>query len=134
MEITMKKSVLLLLFLFTLISVTASADQLAYLTKDQAEKAVKFLKKQKRVMLFCGCCDNDPKVFVNVKKVYMAPAGYEDYYEIFIEGNAGNKEKLKKAVDLAYVFINKKGTAAAVGLELGMECDPCVHDLKWGEK
>ena len=75
MEITMKK-LLLLLLLCTFISATASADQLAYLTKEQAETAVKFLKKQKRVMLFCGCCDNDPKVIVNVKKVYMAPAGY----------------------------------------------------------
>lgn len=128
------KKLIFLLLLLTFISTTASSDQLAYLAKEQAQTAVKFLKKQKRVMLFCGCCDNDPKVFVNIKKVYMAPAGYEDYYEVFIEGNAGKKEKIKQAVDLAYVFINKRGTAVAVGVELGMECDPCVQDLKWSGK
>ncbi len=125
------RRILAAMTVFIILTGNAGADQLAYLTRSQAEKAVTFLKEQKTVLLFCGCCSNDRKVIVDVKDVYMAHAGYEDYYEVFIEGFNGENQ-IKQAIDLAYVFINKEGIASAVGVELDMECDPCVENMQWG--
>jgi hypothetical protein len=126
----------LVLFLISIFFATqAKADQLAWITKSQAKKAVKYLKKQKEVILFCGCCDNDTKDKVSISAVsYRHPTmGGEvqkDYYEVFITVYEDGQMK-EISLDLAYVYVNKKQQAACLGLELGFECDPCSDPFAW---
>jgi len=114
--------------LMMLISASVSkADQLAYLSESQAMEAVEFLKEQNRVILWCACCDNEAQQLISVSNVNYKHTGYEDFYEIYIEGI--DEEGIKKTcdLDLAYVhfLIGKK--AYCVGKVLGFECDPCTE-------
>ena len=46
------------------------ADQLAALSREQAVKAANFLKTQKLLVLYCGCCSSDgEKQYVLVSKI-----------------------------------------------------------------
>ncbi len=74
----------LLIFISLFFAFQASADQLAYLTKVQAEQAVTFLKKNRKVTFFCGCCDNDKPESLKITDVYFKHTGYEDDYELFV--------------------------------------------------
>src|SRR5258706_6368496 len=126
-------------FIFTillLVSVVQNvkADQLAWITKDQAEKCVTYFtdNKIKEVILFCGCCEKDSKVKVTVSKVsYRQVKNSKEYYEVVIEGTTSQNKKVIKAVDLAYVYIKKDTKSACLGLELEFECDPCSQPFDW---
>lgn len=110
------------------------ADQLAWITKDQAEQTVKYIKDNdiKHIILFCGCCDKDVKKKVKVSKVFYRQTENPSYYEVVISGEVtGTDETVNEGVDLAYTFINKDGMAACLGKELGFECDPCTKPFKW---
>jgi len=128
----MKKIVFLTLFLFFCLA-TSQADQLAYLTNEQAQTAVTFLKQQNEVLIWCGCCDNDPKLLVKVTNVRFKSVKYKQYYQITLKGVDKSGKKIKEELDLAYVFINKNGKAYCVGKELGFKCDPCTGVFEWGE-
>jgi len=122
----MKKIVFLSLFIFIKISF---ADQLAWLTKDQAEKTVAYFNDNniKQVVLWCACCDNDTKVKVSVTEVrYRHVKNSKEYYEFVIEGTYMGGEKLSDSFDLAYVHIFRDGKWWCLGKELGFECDPCT--------
>lgn len=125
-----------LLIAIILLSLTgfAHADQLAYITKEQAEKGALLIKSEKEVLLFCGCCDNDPKIYLKVKEVLVRFTGYQNYYEIIISGTTADGEQKTVEADLAYVHLNRKGIAVPAGKILGLECDPCVSEFPWGGK
>jgi hypothetical protein len=108
----------------------AKADQLAYLTKAQAEEATEFLKEQKQVILWCACCDNDEKKFVTIQSVHYKHTGYENYYQVYILDNKQQTHYL----DLAYVhyIIGKK--AYCVGKALNYKCDPCTDAFVYNEE
>jgi len=126
----MKK--LLLIFIISLsLTGTVSADQLAYITKEQAEKGAALLKAEKEVLLFCGCCNNDPKIYLKVTGIKVQHTGYQDYWEIIITGITRKGEKRIVEADLAYVHVNRDGKAICAGKILGFECDPCVTDMGW---
>ena len=126
----MKKISLLILTLFCL-SLSAHADQLAWISKQEAADAVKFLEKQTVVLLYCGCCDNDPKLYLKIDHVYYHYTGYGDYYEVVIEGVDANGNKTSEPIDLAYTHIQNGKHALCVGLALNMECDPCEEKIPW---
>lgn len=127
----MKKLVLLFVVVLCL-STGAMADQLAYVSEEDARAAVELLEKQKYVLLHCGCCDEDaPKLYVKVATVSYRYTGYEGFYEVFVEGVDANGNPVSKALDLAYVHVKKKKNALCVGRALNLECDPCVENLKW---
>lgn len=128
----MKK--LLILFVALFLSAPVFADQLAWLTKEQAEKTQKWLDKHplKQVVLWCACCDGDAKVKVRVTKYEIRPVeGQPDYYELIIIGKTSTGEMVNTGVDLAYVHIPVKGKARCLGKEIGLECDPCTRPFKW---
>lgn len=125
----MKKLILTLIIIASFSA--APADQLAYITKDQAEKAAEFLKKEREVLLYCGCCDNDPATYITVTGISVKFTGYENYYEVIITGRKNSGEELTVEADLAYVHVKRNGLAVAAGKILGFECDPCVDKLKW---
>lgn len=126
----MKKQLITILILISFTGI-ASADQLAYITKEQAEKGAAFIRIQKEVLLFCGCCENDPKVYLSVKDVSVQHTGYQNFYQVIISGVNRGGEKMTVEADLAYVHVNINGMAVAAGKFLNFECDPCVQDLKW---
>jgi len=125
----MKKIILLIsILIFTSYS---KADQLDYITKEQAQKATKLLNEQKEVILWCACCDNDSKKLIKVQKVYFEPAGYQDFYKVMLEGTDTKGNKVTEELDLAYTHIKKGDKACCVGTELGFECDPCTQAFEW---
>lgn len=119
----MKKGILLLVvtsFLYTI----SFADQLAYLSKKDADRGAEFIEKIKKIALFCGCCDNAEVEKIKVKGAEVKFTGYEDYYEIHILYMYHGETK-STPVDLAYVWVNMKGKIQTVGQALGLEHDPC---------
>lgn len=125
------KNIIIVIIMLASAVINASADQLAYITKEQAEKGAAFLKAEKEVLLFCGCCDNDPKVYLKVAGVTVQYTGYGDYWEIIITGTNRKGENMVVEADLAYVHVNRNGKALCAGKILDIPCDPCVTDLIW---
>ncbi len=129
------KQYLLFLCLLLVFTHTVKADQLAWITKEQAAKAVTFLQKHKKVILHCACCDNDPKEKVRIKNItYRHPtmAGEEqkDYYQVFVTIKVNGKWE-EIGLDLAYVHIKQDREAHCLGKVLGFECDPCTEPFAW---
>jgi hypothetical protein len=127
------KNILFSIILLVFTSNICKADQLAYLSKDQAQKATTFLQTQTEVLLWCACCDNDTKIIVKVSKIYYEYTANKEFYHIFLEGIDRNGKQVKEELDLAYVHINKNGKAYCVGKELGFKCDPCTETFLWSD-
>ncbi len=131
-----KLSYIFLIVTLSLLNITITkADQLAWITKEQADLAVKFLKTQKEVILFCGCCNSDPKQKVKIMSVssrhpVMGGEVDEEYYEVVIKAKVNGKV-VEIALDLAYVHIKKAEKAYCLGKELNFECDPCTEPFNW---
>lgn len=113
------------------LSFAANADQLAYISQEDAAAAVKLISKQKYVLLYCGCCAGDEMQYVKIKNVSYRHTGYADYYEVVIEGIDANGNMISEPIDLAYAHIQKKKNAACIGKVLKIDCDPCIDQLAW---
>ena len=111
----------------------SKADQLAYLTLDQAIEATEFLQEQSEVIIYCACCDGDAKKIVKVTKVYYEYTGFEDYYEIKLEGEDSYGNVIEEEVDLAYLHFKLASKAYCVGSTLAYDCDPCTEPFSWSE-
>ena len=98
----MKK--LLSILFFTFITNVAMADQLAYLTYEQAEESLSFLQNEERVVLWCACCDDDAPTDVFVESVRIESVG-DGYFEIILTGMTldGESRALKRHLTL-YTF------------------------------
>ena len=126
----MKKIILFaLLIAFSKVSF---ADQLAYISREQAEETVTYFEDKdiKHVVLWCACCEYDPKVKVTISRIYYKYTGHEKYYEVHIAGKTSGGKSIDEAVDLAYVHIKKNGKWYCLGKELGFECNPCTKPFK----
>ncbi len=121
----------LLTILFIAVSTLSYADQLAYITKSEADRAVELISKMKSVVLFCGCCDPIKPVTVKPTKVYALATGYEDYWEVFIEYVDADGLTQTEPLDLAYVW--KKNGSKTIGALLGLEHDYCVKPKNWNK-
>jgi hypothetical protein len=119
-----------LLIVFTL-SIEARADQLAYISKDQAEKAVELLSEQKEIVLWCACCEGNIRQKVSISKVYFQYTGYENFYCVMLEAIDENGNKITEELDLAYVHFRIGSKAYNVGHTLGLACDPCTIPFTW---
>ncbi len=91
-----KIAVFILVLTFTL---TAFADQAAYITKDQAERAVLLLKEKTQIKHHCALCDDKSIRLEEIESVEAAPTGYENTWEVKVNG---------EGIDLAYVYFNEK--------------------------
>ena len=109
---------------------TAFADQLAYITKAEAEKIAKLIKN-KEIVLFCGCCDNDTPEKVKVIDTRIRYTNYEDYYEVFVTFQKADGEIITQTLDFAYVWMKHRRKFKTVGQILGMEHDPCALYIDW---
>ena len=126
------KKAFLILFLFVSVKFVYS-DQLAWVTKEQAEKTVRYVKDNeiKQVILWCACCEGDFKVLLNLTNIYYKPASDPQYYEVYIAGTKYTGGEVEDAVDLAYVHIQKGKKWKSLGTLLGFECDPCTKPFKF---
>ena len=124
----MKKIIIPILLL--LFSYSIKADQLSYISKSQADSAIISLKQHQKILLWCACCDNDPKIVVTIQDIKIQFADYKELYQIKIIGidSSGNQKKYE--LDLAYVHILKDGKWYCLGEELGFKCDPCTMPFK----
>jgi hypothetical protein len=112
--------------LFTLLlAIPARADQLAYISKKQAKKARKEIRKMDYVYLYCGCCNSDIKELVKVVKVNIKFTGYENFYEVILIYIDKFGNTVTKGVDLAYVWTNKNNEIRTIGELLKLKHDPC---------
>jgi len=118
----MKKIAVIVLIL--VMSPNLFADQLAYLSKKDADRGAEVIERAKKIGLFCGCCDNDKNKIVKISGVEVKHTGYENYFEIFVMYKEHGENK-SVPVDLAYVWIKSKGKIQTVGQVLGLQHDPC---------
>ncbi len=123
------KKVLTILFLA--VSTMSFADQLAYISKTDADRAVVKLEKMKTIHLFCGCCSLEKPVKVQLIKVYAVATGHEEYWEVYIEYLDEDGITRNTPIDLAYVW--KKGLfgSKTIGKLLGLEHDYCNRPKDW---
>jgi len=128
----MRRLFFLLVMCFCL-SFSAMADDLLYMTESQAKAAVELLQKQKYVLLYCSCCagDYNPKTYVKIESVSYRYTGFQEYYEVLVEGVDAAGNRVSETVDLAYTYIQKKKKGNCVGLALKFFCVPCEKRVKW---
>ena len=109
------------------------ADQLAWITKEQAQKTVAYFNEREvsQVILWCACCDNDPKMLINVEGVTYKPASDANYFEVYITGTTFDGKRFDQPVDLAYVHVLRGSKWRCLGKELKFECDPCTKAFKF---
>ncbi|MEI7502145.1 MAG: hypothetical protein WCJ61_02570 [Paludibacter sp.] len=123
---------LLLIFLFSILTHFIYADQLSYISKSQADSAISVLKNQSQVLLWCACCDKDPKVVMKIKDLQLSIVGQnKDQYQIVLVGIDKNGNEKKYDLDLAYTHIFKNGKWYSIGKELGFKCDPCTKPFRF---
>ncbi len=116
---------LLLSVLFIALAGQVYADQLAWLSKNDANKGAETIRSYEVVYLFCGCCDEDVVTYARVSDVTVSYTGTEQYYEIILAYVDQFGEYQSEAVDLAYVWVDILGVKMTVGLLLLLDHDPC---------
>lgn len=121
----------LLTILFLAISTLSFADQLAYISKADADQAIAKIEKMKSIYLFCGCCSMTKPVKITPIKVYTVFTGYEEYWEVYVQYLDEDGITRDEALDLAYVW--KKGlfNYKTIGALLNLEHDYCVKPKDW---
>jgi hypothetical protein len=98
-----------------LLSQLASADQCAWVTKDQAKDALKLIDSQKTLYSYCQPCGEDAPQQIRSMSAVIAPQG-NSYYSIKL--NDGMKSE--KEIDLAYTYIKTgKNTLTNVAAMVG---------------
>jgi hypothetical protein len=113
----MKVKLTLFSFLLVVLGSTAFADQAAYVTKAQADKAAAFLKDKKQIRHYCAPCDDKGDRVEDIADVTAVKVDYQNYWEVQING---------KGIDLAYVYFRTK---SGKWKNLAKELDIKVHDV-----
>lgn len=110
------------IFLTLIFSVTAFADQAAYVTKAEAERAAALLRMQKQIKHFCNPCEDKTIKTEDINTVEVAATGYQNTWEVKVNG---------EGIDLAYVYFQtKKGKWKNVAKEVKIDVDDVPKYLK----
>lgn len=113
----MFKKLLIALVALAFFAVAVFADQAAWISKADAQKAAVFLKDKAEIVHYCNPCDDKSKKLEAIETVEAAATGTDDYWEVQVNGTG---------VDLAYVYFkNKNGKWK----NLAMEMDIKVKDV-----
>lgn len=90
------KKIALPILILAISAISILADQAAYITKAQAEKAAAFLKDKKQVRHYCAPCDDKGDRVEDVSTVEaVAVKDSQPHWEVLVNG---------KGIDLAYVY------------------------------
>ena len=109
----MRTKAVLVSIALAILAGAAYADQAAYITQAQAEKAAALLKDKKQIRHYCAPCDEKGDRVEEIEKVEAAPAGYQQFWEVKVNG---------EGVDLAYVYFQtEKGKWKNVAKELDIK-------------
>ncbi|MFT5915216.1 MAG: hypothetical protein ACI81T_001716 [Bacteroidia bacterium] len=129
----MRKLKILFFLAFLFVGFSAKADQLAFISKAQAEATVKYLneKKPSEIMFWCACCDNDERYVYDFVSASFEHTGTDDYYQVVITFNDEKGMERQKKVDLAYVHLKKGNKAKCLGTLMNYECSPCTEPFDW---
>ena len=95
----MIKKILTVSLVAAFLVVTALADQAAWITQAQAEKAAAFLKDKKEIRHYCAPCNDKGDKVEAIDTVDAAKVKDENYWEVRING---------EGIDLAYVYFKTK--------------------------
>lgn len=90
---------LIAILLLLIFSVSTFADQAAYITKTEADRAVALLKTQKQIKHFCAPCDDKTIRLEEIQTIEAVPTGYQGTWEVKVNG---------EGIDLAYVYFQIK--------------------------
>jgi hypothetical protein len=84
------------LFILAISAISILADQAAYITKEQAQKAAAFLKDKKQIRHYCAPCDDKGDRVEDISTVEAVEVkDSKPYWEVLVNG---------KGIDLAYVY------------------------------
>ena len=112
-EKSMKPKLTLFAILLAFFTTTVFADQAAYITRAQAEKAAAFLKDKGEIRHYCAPCDDKGDRTDAIATVEAVDAGYQNYWEVKVNG---------EGIDLAYVYFKtKKGKWKNLAKELDVK-------------
>jgi hypothetical protein len=75
---------------------SARADQCAYITKEQASKALSRLDLSQTIYFLCEPCGEIKPTLTTIKSLTMETVGYQEYWQVKVNG---------KGIDLAYTFV-----------------------------
>lgn len=93
-----------------LFSLSAAADQAAYLTKEQADQAVAGLQDQRTIRHFCAPCGD---------KEYRTQAIYYNAEAVPVEGSSNVEVRTEgEGIDLAYVYVDVDGVWTNLAMRL----------------
>lgn len=98
-------------------AVNALADQAAYITRSEAEKAVAFLEDKNQIRHYCAPCDDKGDRLEDIVDVKAVKVDYQNYWEVQVNG---------KGIDLAYVYFRTK---SGKWKNLAKELDIKVHGV-----
>ena len=111
------KLTLLSMIVLAVLAVNVLADQAAYITKSEADKAAAFLKDKKQLRHYCAPCDDKGDRVEDIVDVTAVKVDYQNYWEVQVNG---------KGIDLAYVYFQtKNGKWKNLAKELHVK----VHDV-----
>jgi len=103
----------LLFTVATLFSITAMADQCAYISQAEAQRAALLLQKGSVVAEYCELCGDTQATVKSVKSVSLTKVANGQYTEVSVNG---------KGVDLAYLYLQvAPGKKVNVGLAINCE-------------
>lgn len=77
----------------------AYADQAAWVSKAEAQRALKILSEYDSVIHYCAPCQGGEITKESIQTIGLAQVKGENYWEVLING---------KGVDLAYIYFPKK--------------------------
>jgi len=120
------RKIFAILLLFAFVN-TVKADQLEWISKDEAQRAAELIRQTDFVFLYCGCCDNSPVTKAFVNGIDIVYTGSENYYTLLLSYIDESGEYQSETIDLAYVWMYFEMEKYTVGQLLGLEHDPCSN-------
>jgi hypothetical protein len=116
------KKLIISLVILAISAISILADQAAYITKEQAQKAAAFLKDKKQIRHYCAPCDDKGDKVEDISTVEaVAVESSKPYWEVKVNG---------EGIDLAYVYFqDKKGKWKNLAKEIKIKVDDVPKTL-----
>ena len=116
------KKLIISIFILAITAISILADQAAYITKAQAEKAAAFLKDKKQIRHYCAPCDDKGDKVEDISTVEaVAVKESQPHWEVKVNG---------EGIDLAYVYFqDKKGKWKNLAKEMKVKVDDVPKSL-----
>src|SRR5690242_3103387 len=116
------KKLIISLVILAISAISILADQAAYITQAQAQKAAAFLKDKKQIRHYCAPCDDKGDKVEDISTVEaVAVESSKPYWEVKVNG---------EGIDLAYVYFqDKKGKWKNLAKEMKVKVDDVPKSL-----